>query len=139
MGTQLELFDKKEIPKELKELLCGNGENDFMLGVQMAIPMGISAFECFKTAFSNVNLEMPYSDLHIHLQIKFNNLTFYLFENDSDTFHIVVKPQKEANCFELEIAEWGENDDCFSMQNKLRSKIKEVLTQFHYEFKKFLK
>lgn len=138
MGKQLALFDTKEIPKELKELLCGNGENDFALGVQMAIPFGFSAFDCLKISLTNINLDIPDSDFWIHLQVPYYNITFYVFEHDSDTFTLVAKRKNEPNCFEIFLAEWDMDDECYNMQNKLKSKIKQVLFEYHSEFKQFL-
>lgn len=144
MGKQLALFDTKEIPKEipkkLKELLCGNGENDFALGISVAIGLGINSFLCLSLVLcESWELDIPDSAWWEHFSVTYQNNKFSIIEDDMDEFLFLVKEAGQTEEHAFKIGEWGENDDCFTMQRKLRAKIKEVLKDNYHYFKELLK
>ncbi len=141
MKKQLELFaTPPEIPENLKALLCGSNENDFALGVSVAIGLGINPFLCLSFALSESwDLDIPDSAWWEHFSVAFQGHKFSIIEDDMDDFLLITKEANNKEEYSLKLGEWGENDDCFTMQKKLRAKIKQVLKDNYHYFKELLK
>ena len=138
-GQQLELFDKKEIPKELKALLCGNGENDFALGIEVAKSQGYNTIECLVIALTNFELDIPDSAEFEHHSINTKYIIFQVMECEYEdiAFALWITDPKEQH--RISIAEWEETDDCFTMKKRIDSKLRAILKDNYHYFKELLK